>query len=92
MKISMGCIHLEILDLNGVTQIKDDSIKIVTHYCKNLRIIRLRQCYQLSDVSVLAISSNNTKLQELDVSRTQLGGSTGLGHHRSPCSLTLHQT
>merc|ERR1719331_2347962 len=73
MKLSMGCIHLEILDLNGVTQIKDESIKIIAHYCKKLKIIRLKQCFQLSDVSILAISSNNTNLQELDVSRTQLG-------------------
>ena len=73
MKLSMGCIHLEILDLNGVTQIRDDSVKIITHYCKKLKIIRLKQCFQLSDVSILAISSNNTNLQELDVSRTQLG-------------------
>ena len=73
----MGCIHLETLDLNGVSQIKDDSIKIVTHYCKKLKVIRLKQCFQLSDVSILAISSNNTNLQELDVSRTQLGGWVG---------------
>ncbi|GMH81967.1 hypothetical protein TL16_g09102, partial [Triparma laevis f. inornata] len=73
LKVFEGCRKIEVLDVSYCTKIGDGEIKSAAEKCGVMREqIHLKECKQVSDVGVLAISQGCSGLEVLDLSRSEL--------------------
>ncbi|KAH7426609.1 hypothetical protein KP509_10G008500 [Ceratopteris richardii] len=63
---------LQSLMINGCTEVSDSSIAFLAFNCRNLRFISLKWCVGITDAAVSAIGAHCFKLEELDVSYTEI--------------------
>ncbi|KAH7291650.1 hypothetical protein KP509_29G026300 [Ceratopteris richardii] len=63
---------LESLMLNGCTEVSDAGLVLLAFNCRNLRSVSLKWCVGITDNAVLAIAAYCLKLEELDVSYTEI--------------------
>ncbi|CAK9290172.1 unnamed protein product [Gordionus sp. m RMFG-2023] len=73
--LSTNCVHLECLCLDFCTKFKGSSLKILIQRCKKLKCLLLEKT-GITDEYVRAVSWENTAIQELDISLTEISGKT----------------
>ena len=64
---SVGCKHLEHLDLSNCPRITADGIKILASGCKSLRTLILEYCQEVNDVALEMIALHCAGLLQLNI-------------------------
>jgi len=64
---SVGCKHLEHLDLSNCPRITADGIKMLSNGCKSLRTLILEYCQEVNDVALEMIALHCAGLLHLNI-------------------------
>ena len=71
--IAASCPDLELLDLDGCLNFGDNAVYAVAHLCQRLKILSMRYCQGITDISFQALSIHSSKsLENLNCTRCMI--------------------
>ena len=77
--IAAYCPRLIALDIRGCWRISDNGVKRVAEYCKELKILNILDCRDVTEASLVRLRKRGVRIdRQLDPLTVRLGGRRGV--------------